>query len=354
MGIKIEYLEEEIPVYDITVKDNHNFYANNILVHNCVEITLPTTAPTYKEDHLEKDLSTEKITLKEYSDPGKIALCNLSSINLIKWIELSDIERDEVSYNLLRASDNLLEYAYYPAKEGEIFNRNFRAIGVGVTNLAQLFALKNLKFGEEETLQYQNDIMESIYWHLMRASIKLAEERGRFEEFKNTKYAQGKFSFDLYTGPYNYDLNYDWDSLRKRMLSSGTRFGTLLAVAPTATSGSTIRSTEGIEPVRKLVTVKTGNYSCKQLVPNLNKLRSGYEIAWDINPEKLIKTASVRQRWICQSQSFSTYNKDRHESAFEILKDVILAEKYGLKSLYYAHTPKDDDVEEGCESCSVG
>ncbi len=119
------------------------------------------------------------------------------------------------------------------------------------------------------------------------------------------------------------------------------------------TSGSTIRSTEGIEPVRKLVTVKTGNYSCKQLVPNLNKLRSGYEIAWDINPEKLIKTASVRQRWICQSQSFSTYNKDRHESAFEILKDVILAEKYGLKSLYYAHTPKDDEEEEVCESCSA-
>ena len=135
------------------------------------------------------------------------------------------------------------------------------------------------------------------------------------------------------------------------MVKSGTRFSTVMAIAPTATSGLILKSTEGIEPPRKLVTMKTGTYSCKQLVPNLNKLRANYELAWDADPEGMIAMASVRQRWLDQSQSFSLYYQDRNESAYEVLKDIIMAEKYKLKTLYYAHTPKEDE-EEGCESCA--
>jgi len=340
--------------FEENVQDMNNFYQKIESSNLCAEIALPAVAPTKKEDKLEKNLSTNEITLTEVSEPGQIALCNLSSVNLVVWESLPACEKDKMAYNLLRASDNLLDYAYYPAKEGELFNKNFRAIGVGVTNLAQLLAMKKLKFGEEKALKLTNDIMESLYWHLMNASIGLAEERGRFNEFFNTKYSQGEFSFDLYNGPYNYDLNYDWETLRKRLLNSGARFSTLLAVAPTSTSGLILQSTEGIEPIRKLVSMKTGNYSCRQLAPNLTKLRSNYEIAWDLDSEDMIAMASVRQRWICQSQSFSLYYFERNESAYEVLKDIILAEKYKLKSLYYAHSPKEEEDEEvGCESCAA-
>jgi ribonucleoside-diphosphate reductase alpha chain len=269
------------------------------------------------------------------------------------WVEMSAREKDEMIYNLLRASDNLLDYAFYPAKEGEIFNRRFRAIGVGVTNLAQLLASRGLAWGSEEALKFENDVMEEIYWYLMNNNIDLASERGRFDEFQNTKYAKGLFSFDLYRGPHKFDLNYDWDGLRKRLVEIGARFSTVMAIAPTATSGLILNSTEGIEPLRKLVSIKTGTYSCKQLAPNLNQNREFYEIAWDINPENMIKSASVRQRWVDQGQSFSLYYKDRNDSASEVLKDILIAEREGLKGLYYAHSPKDDDVEEEvCESCA--
>ena len=352
--IKIEYMEEEEAVFDITVEDNHNFYANNILVHNCNEIYLPTKAPVVKDSYLNQNLSTNDVTLVEESEPGLIALCNLSSINLINWMNMDYNTRDKVSYNLLRASDNLIDYAFYPAKEGEIFNRNYRAIGVGVTNYAQFLAIQDISWEDKKALKVTNDIMESIYWHLMRANIKLAQERGRFEEFYNTKYANGELTFDNYQGPYNFPLNYDWDALKEEMAKSGTRFSTLMSIAPTASSSLIMNSTEGIEPVRKLVSLKTGTYTCKQLVPNLRELRDKYDISWNINVDSMTNLASVRQRWIDQGQSYSTYYKDRNGSATEVLRDILYADKQGLKGMYYAHSPKEDGSdEEECESCSV-
>jgi len=323
-------------------------------VCKCNEIYLPTEAPTFSKSGLNQNLTTNETTLVEKSNPGMIALCNLSSINLIKWMHLSAKDRDAIATNLLKASDNLIDYAYYPAKEGEIFNRNYRAIGVGITNYAQFLAVQDISWNSEEALKVTNDIMESIYWHLMRANIALANERGRYTEYFNSKYAQGEFTFDNYQGPYKYDLNYDWDGLRQELLKTGTRFSTLMAIAPTASSSLIMNSTEGCEPVRKLVSLKTGTYTCKQLAPNLRQLRGNYEIAWNIEPKAMIDLASVRQRWIDQGQSNSLYYLDRNESAYEVLSDIIYAEKQGLKGLYYAHSPKEDDEdEEECESCSV-
>jgi ribonucleoside-diphosphate reductase alpha chain len=353
VAIKIEYITEKMDVFDITVEDNHNFFANNILVHNCAEIYLSTKSPTSIGSALVHDLSSNNITLKEESDPGLIALCNLSSINLITWKDLSQEERAKTAINLLRASDNLIDYAYYPSKEGELFNRNYRAVGVGVTNYTQFLASLGFGFNSPESLKITNDIMESIYWHLMVANIALAQERGRFTWFDNTKYKLGQFTFDNYCGPYNFELNYDWEFLRQELVRCGARFATLMAIAPTATSSLIMKSSEGTEPIRKFVSMKTGTYNCKQLAPNLNKYRMVYESAWDISPQSMIDLASVRQRWVDQGQSFSLYYKDRNESASEILSDIIYSEKMGLKGLYYAHTPQDDEEEDVCVSCAV-
>ena len=340
------FFEEAVQTQNIF---NEKIHSSNL----CNEIYLPTKAPTFQKSGLTQNLSNGTTSLTEKSDPGLIALCNLSSINLIVWDTLNHDQRDKMVYNLLRASDNLIDYAYYPSREGEIFNRNYRAIGVGVTNYAQWLASKGFNYDSEESLKITNDIMESIYWHLMRANISLAQERGRFKEFFNSKYSDGKFIFDLYEGPYQFELNYDWESLREDLLKIGTRFSTVMAIAPTATSSLIMNSTEGVEPIRKFVSLKTGTYTCPQLAPNLNKYRGVYQLAWDIKPDSILNLASVRQRWIDQGQSNSTYLRDRNQSAKEILKDIIRAEALSLKGLYYAHSPKDDVEEENCESCSV-
>ncbi len=348
--LKIEIQEKEIPVYDITVQDNENFFANNLLVHNCGEISIPAISPKEPRAVLSKDFDNN-IKLKESFDPGMIALCNLSSINVIKWITLSDKKKEKMTYNLLRASDNLLDYAFYPSKEGEVFNKNYRAIGIGITNYAQFLAQGKLKTKSKEALKETNDLLEDIYYFLMKGSIKLAKERGRYSEYFSSEYSKGNLIFDLYQGPYNFRLNRDWKEIREDLKQSGARFSTLMAIAPTATSSLILNSTEGIEPPRQLVSMKTGTYTCKQLVPNIKKLRQDYELAWDIDSFDMINLSSARQRFIDQGQSLSLYYKDRNESATEVLKDIIYAEKMGLKSLYYAFTLQQD-IEE-CLSCSV-
>jgi len=60
----IEYLEEKIPVYDITVEGTHNFFANDILVHNCQEITLPTVPL----QHIDQKPNTLKMKVKVKKD----------------------------------------------------------------------------------------------------------------------------------------------------------------------------------------------------------------------------------------------------------------------------------------------
>ncbi len=257
-GLKIEYLEEEISVYDITVKDNHNFYANNILVHNCQEIMLPTKEVKAGSSKLVKDLSTGKTTIVEEYDPGLIALCNLSSINLMIWKFLSEQEKEEMTYNLLRASDNLIDYAFYPSKEGELFNRNYRAVGVGLTNYARFLADSGLHFGDKDAEFLTSTVTEDVYWYLMKASIRLAGERGRFEWFNKTKYSEGKFAHDLYVSPCDIPLTHDWDSLRQQLLTVGARFATVMAVAPTAcqTKVSKIQTSGGIQSLEGIMDIQ--------------------------------------------------------------------------------------------------
>jgi len=326
---------------------NHKIYSSNL----CNEIYLPTKAVEFKDFELSENMSTDEVTLTEEYEPGYIALCNLSSINLMRWFYHDDEKRERIAYNLLRASDNLIDYAFYPTKEGERFNKEFRAIGVGVTNLAQLLAKNTLKWGGEDTLQFVNDVMESVYYHLMKASIRLAKERGRFKKFNETKYKDGKFTFELFAGDVEYPLNYDWETLRQDLLACGARFSTVMAIAPTATSSLIMNSTEGTEPLHALSAMKDGTYTCPQLAPNVATLGHKYELAFDIDSNDILTNAAVRQRWLDQGQSVTLYYIPEKTTAFDLLRDILTADRLGMKGLYYAKSTKNDEVE--CESCKV-
>lgn len=113
----IEYLNEEIPVYDITVEDNENFYANDILVHNCAEILLPVKP------------------LNSLNDPeGEIALCILSNVNAGKIKNISELEL--IAKLLVRSLDNIIDIQEYPLPAAKNSTLNARYLGIGVSDWA--------------------------------------------------------------------------------------------------------------------------------------------------------------------------------------------------------------------------
>jgi ribonucleoside-diphosphate reductase alpha chain len=308
--------------FDENSNEQSPFKAKITQSNLCQEIHLPTEAAQQLQETLTLDLSNQSYETNVRSKAGLLALCNLSSNNVAKWMTMTEEERYTSAYCLLRASDNLIDWQYYPVKDGEMFNRNYRAIGIGQNNLAYHFALNGIKFSSDEALDEMRMISESMYDTYTRASEQLASERGNFPFFHKTT------------------------------LTRPSRFSTLFAIAPTATSSIIIGATEGIEPVVNLISEKTGTYSNKQLVPGLAALRGKYELAFDIPTKALYDLAAVRQRYLLsnhQGQSVNTYMANT-TSAYDILSDIIYAEKVGLKSLYYLQSR--NSTVEACDSCA--
>ena len=319
----------------------------------CTEIFLPSRGPVLKENIIEEKWNEKKPTIVTKHD-GLISLCNLSSVTLTEWEKLNEKEKQESIYMLLRAHDNEIETAMYPIKEGEIGNKLNRPIGIGISSLAVYFAKKGIKFSDEnKSLKAMFDIMEDVAWHIYDASNKLAQERGKFANFDKTKWGSGWLPIDNFKELFNKYANEKqkerWEELRDRIKKFGVRFVTHIAIAPTATSSLILpEGSEGIEPVKQLIATKTGTYTCKQFVPKIKKYGMNYEVAWDIPNITLLKLAQIRQIFIDQGQSINTYTKSPN-SAYDTFKDIVEAERLGLKSLYYLNMPKGEI--EICENC---
>ena len=301
---------------------NENTPFNDIINSSniCMEINLPTQSAKHYEPTLQEDLSTGRTTTIDQYETGLTALCNLSSINVDTWMDLSLSQRAQLASNLLEASDNLIDWQYYPTKDGELFNRNYRAIGIGMNNLAYYFAKHNIKFSSEEAKEHMTRISVSIRDTFIQASTDLAKLRGNFK----------------------------WH--HKTNLTIPQRFATLFAIAPTSTSSLIINATEGIEPIGKLIKEKTGTYSSKQLAPELAEYGTNYELAFTIPTKSLYDLAAIREEILLdQGQSINTYYLDITSSK-QIWDDIIYAESIGLKSLYYLQTSTGAE-QEACDSC---
>jgi len=324
-------------------------FASNL----CTEIFLPVRASTNFEDSVMYDIEGNPKITKTY-DGGEIALCNLSSINLMKWVKKSPEGKEKAIANLLRASDNLLYLQYYPVKEGEISNNQRRPIGIGISNYANFLASNKVKYTDYEARRLTHEIMEEITYYVLRGSVELAKERGPYHYFRDSKWAEGIVPMDLYkmkdVEGYNFPLKYDWDALRADIKAFGVRFSYHFAIAPTASSGVAINATEGVEPIKRLSQMKEGTYTLPQLVPNLKENRMWYQNAFDVPNTTINILASIRQKFLDQGQSVSHYYKET-DSAFVVVSDIMHAEEVGMKSCYYLQPMKAGDIE-GCESCS--
>lgn len=327
-NVRVEYLEQTIDVFDITVQDNHNFFADGILVHNCTEIQLPT------------------IPLQFFDDPsGLISLCTLSNSN---WGNIKSPKQLEKTCKLMvYGLDSILDYQDYPLQAARNSTNWYRSLGIGINSLAQFLAKRGLKYGTKECLEVIDEYMEAQTYYLMKYSIELAKRYGPCEKFNHTKYSQGAVPGDHRAKAVDELIPHvermDWDSIRADLLKYGARNATLGAIPPAETSSKLANLTNGVEAPRGLVVSKDGSYI---VVPDVDKLKNKYEMAWDVDVEAYIKTMAVLQKRLCQSISANTtYDPSKYPGGMIpgtlIFRHLLLGVKYGLKNFYYNNNVKD-------------
>jgi ribonucleoside-diphosphate reductase alpha chain len=291
--------------------------------------------------------------------PAEIALCVLSAINLGELKDLAELE--SICENIVRGLDFVIEHQDYPLHAAKKMLKR-RSIGVGITNLAYYLAKKDVSYDDKEALYIVDELMEHVQYYLIKASVKMAQEVGKCEWFHKTKYSKGILPIDTYeknvdtivSRPYSLD----WECLRADILEHGMRHSTLTAMMPCESSSVVSNSTNGMEPIRQLITIKKSKQGLiKMLVPEAHKLKNKYTFGYEMDGNTgMTNIAAVVQKWIDQGISVNHYyDFKKFESGnipmSVIIKDLLYFYKMGGKQLYYANTNDDktDDFSKAFE-----
>jgi ribonucleoside-diphosphate reductase alpha chain len=296
----------------------------------CQEILLPTRPFQRIED-----------------ETGRIALCTLGSIN---WGAFkTPQEMRKACRVLVRSLSNLLTYQDFLSIQSKLANLDFEPLGVGITNLAYWHARKSFKYGEADALAEVKRWMEHQAYYLTEMSVELAQEKGACKRSEHTYYGKGIFPWERRNTGVNEltdftpSANLDWEVLRQNLLKYGIRNATLMAVAPVESSSVVLNSTNGIEMPMELISVKESKAgSFVQVVPEYKRLKNRYQMMWDQKDcVEYLKTSAVLAVYIDQSLSTNTfynpaYFADGKVPATLIAKNLMLAYKWGLKTIYYS------------------
>ncbi|TNJ04011.1 ribonucleoside-diphosphate reductase subunit alpha [Aeromonas veronii] len=296
----------------------------------CLEIALPTKPLNNIDD-----------------ESGEIALCTLSAFNLGAIEKLEDLE--EMADLAVRALDALLDYQDYPIAAAKKGSMGRRTLGIGVINYAYYLAKNGARYSDGSGLALTHRTFEAIQYYLLKASVQLAREFGPCPLFGETTYAQGILPIDTYKKDLdalcNEPLHLDWENLREEIKSVGMRNSTLTALMPSETSSQISNATNGIEPPRGLVSVKASKDGIlKQVVPEYDRLKDQYELLWkQPSVDGYLQLVGIMQKFVDQAISANTnYDPARFEGnkvpMKQLLKDLLTAYKYGLKTLYYHNT----------------
>ena len=292
------------------------------------------------------------IAINDVNDSnGEIGVCILAAVN---WLEIaSEQEMESVCDIIVRMLDSLIEHQNYFVPAAENFAKKRRSLGVGVSNLAALLAKEGLKYWDPKAPNFVAKWMEMMSFYLIKASVEMAKELGKCEKFDRTKFSQGILPIDTYkrdvdefiTEP----LHMDWEGLRSDIKQHGMRHSTLTACMPVESSSVIQSSTNGIEPPRSAISFKGSKSNILPVViPNIDKYKNNYTFAFDMpSNEGYLKVAAAIQKFTDMSISTNTYYiPSRYEKnavpVETVIKDMLLAYKYGLKNLYYANTDDGD------------
>ncbi|TNE69578.1 MAG: ribonucleoside-diphosphate reductase subunit alpha [Bacteroidetes bacterium] len=284
------------------------------------------------------NLCTEII---EYTAPDEVAVCNLASIALPKFVKdgVYDFKRlYEITRVVTRNLNKVIDINYYPIPEAHRSNMRHRPIGLGVQGLADAFILMRMAFDSPEARQLNKDIFETIYFAAMTESCALAEKDGAYETFPGSPLSKGQFQFDLW-GVQPSD-RWDWENLRKQVTKHGARNSLLVAPMPTASTSQILGNTECFEPytsnlytrrtlagehivvnkylMHDLVRLGLWNEEMREAIMAANgsvqgiedipeEIRAMYKTAYELSQKVILDMAADRGAYICQSQSLNVF-----------------------------------------------
>ena len=315
----------------------------------------------------------------EYTSPDEVAVCNLASISLPKFIdEKGQFDHQklyEITYTVTKNLNKIIDINYYPVQEAKTSNLRHRPIGIGVQGLADTFLLLRMPFDSEAARELNRDIFETLYFAAMTASKDLAKAHEPYETFQGSPVSKGIFQFDMWDVQPT-SRRWDWERLRYEVQVYGVRNSLLLAPMPTASTSQILGNNECFEPyttniytrrvlsgefivvnkhlLKDLIALGLWNESMKNALIAANgsiqslagipsHIKELYRTVWEIPQKAIIDMAADRGAYICQSQSLNIHLKD---ASFPKLTSMhFYAWKQGLKTgMYYLRTQAAADA----------
>jgi ribonucleoside-diphosphate reductase alpha subunit len=211
----------------------------------------------------QKNLGTIKSSnlcteIMEYTSKDEVAVCNLASISLPKYVKADrtfDYEAlENVTKVITKNLNKIIDLNFYPVKEAENSNLRHRPIGIGVQGLADAFMKMRIPFESDEALDVNEKIFETIYWGAINASHELAIEKGPYSTFQGSPISKGIFQFDMWNKKPS--DRYNWDALRPEIIKHGVRNSLLIAPMPTASTSQLLGNNESFEPYTSNIFVR--------------------------------------------------------------------------------------------------
>ena len=330
----------------------------------------------------QKNLGTIKSSnlcteIVEYTAPDEIAVCNLASIALPRFVINGKFDHQklfDITYVVTKNLNKVIDINYYPVVEARNSNMRHRPIGIGVQGLADAFILMRMPFESQEARELNKEIHETIYYASMTASKDLAIKDGAYETYEGSPVSQGIFQFDMWkVTPSN---RWEWDVLKEEVKKYGVRNSLLLAPMPTASTSQILGNNECFEPytsniysrrvlsgefpivnkhlLKDLVKLNLWNDTMKNKIIAANgsvqdiaeipsDLKEIYKTVWEIKQRTIIDMAADRGAYICQSQSLNLFIQDANFAKLTSMH--FYAWKKGLKTgMYYLRTKSAADA----------
>lgn len=310
--------------------------------------------------------------IMEYTSKDEVAVCNLASIALSKFVVDGKFDHQklyEITKVVTRNLNKVIDINYYPVEEAKRSNMRHRPIGIGVQGLADAFLMLKLPFESPEARKLNKEIFETIYYGAMETSMEIAKEVGSYETYKGSPVSKGIFQFDMW-GVTPDSGRWDWIALKQKVRKHGVRNSLLLAPMPTASTSQILGNNECFEPytsnlyVRRVLSgefivankhlmtelislglwdermmnrIKAENGSIQNIPEIPADIKERYKTVWEISQKTIIDMSADRGAFICQSQSLNIHLQDANFGKMTSMH--FYAWKKGLKTgMYYLRT----------------
>ena len=318
--------------------------------------------------------------IMEYTSKDEVAVCNLASIALPRFVNQESKQFDfqklyDVTYHVTGNLNRVIDVNYYPVEEARNSNMRHRPIGLGVQGLADTFAMLGMAFESDEAKVLNKEIFETIYFASCTASKDAAIVEGPYSSFKGSPASQGILQFDLWNMN-EHSGRWDWESLKGEIVEHGMRNSLLLAPMPTASTSQILGNNECFEAFTSNLYVRrtlSGEFvvTNKHLIKDLidlglwslemkdeilrhkgsiqaiagipDHIKELYKTTWEIKQKNVIDMAADRGAYIDQSQSMNIHMIDANPA--KVTSMHFYGWRKGLKTgMYYLRTKAAADA----------